>query len=166
MKLTFSMNSTLDAGDYFSIMVPSSNVAAQYIGGTQTLLKTEHFYASSAAQYLPTGTWYVFAEINDDRAISETNYDNNVITSSNQITVGPYKVNFITPPVATEITENSFAIEATFSAPITTIYYRHQPSGIAPPEANEIMSSGICIPGNLRLYSRDLALRFNMMCTA
>jgi hypothetical protein len=47
MKLTFSANDILDASDNFVIFVPLANNAAQWIGPTQTLLKTEHYYASS-----------------------------------------------------------------------------------------------------------------------
>ncbi|MEJ7643968.1 MAG: choice-of-anchor J domain-containing protein [Chryseolinea sp.] len=141
MKLTFSANQTLDGADYFSIIVPATNLAAQFIGPSQTLKKTEHFYAASKGQYLPSGTWYVFAEINDDKVIGESNYDNNLVSSTNQITVAPYVITFTTPPVVDKITESSFTLKATFSDPITTIYYKHQPNGMAAPDAEEIMSS-------------------------
>jgi len=166
MKLTFSSNGTLDGGDYFSIVVPFSNVAAQYIGPSQTLEKTEHFYAASQAQYLPTGTWYVFAEINDDRAIIESNYDNNIVTSSNSITVNPYKLTFVTPPVVEEITESSFNIAATFNAPITIIYYLYQPSNMATPDADAIKASAILSPWepNVAIEGLGPAFHYDVYC--
>ena len=62
-------------------------MSAQWIGPNQTLLKTEHYYASSPDGYLPVGSWYIFAEINYDRIVGETNYTNNSRRSTNKITL-------------------------------------------------------------------------------
>ncbi len=160
MKLTFSSNNTIDEADYFTIIVPASDAAAQWIGPSQTLLKSEHFYAASPAGYLPTGTWYIIAEINYDKATSESSYDNNAVTSINSITVAPYELNFTTPPVVTDITASSFAIEATFDFPITGIYYRYQPNGTAPPDKDAVRSSGILFSGDSKVVIDGLGPAF------
>ncbi|HEY5915873.1 MAG TPA: choice-of-anchor J domain-containing protein [Chryseolinea sp.] len=140
MKLTFSADATLDASDNFVIIVPLADNAAQWIGPTQTLLKTEHFYATSPAGYLPVGSWYIFAEINYDRIVSETNYNNNTIRSTNKITVNSYTIPFPNPPIVSAVTDNSFLISPFFDGDLEEIYYKVQANGTAAPD-NATMSA-------------------------
>ncbi|HMG91916.1 MAG TPA: choice-of-anchor J domain-containing protein [Chryseolinea sp.] len=141
MKLTFSANDVLDASDNFVIIVPLTDAAAQWIGPAQTLLKTEHYYASSPAGYLPVGSWYVFAEINYDRIVAETNYTNNSARSTNKITVGSYTIPFPKNPTITAITENSFMINAFFDGDLTDIYYKVQANGALVPNTTTMFAS-------------------------
>ena len=146
MKLSFSANDILDAGDNFVILVPLSDEAAQYIGPNQTLLKTEHYYASSPMGYLPIGSWYVFAEINYDRIVPETNYANNTRRSTNKITVNSYTIPFPTAPAVSGITENSFNVSASFDGDLTAIYYKVQANGLAAPNTTKMYTGSIIFP--------------------
>jgi len=141
MRLKLSHDDILDDGDFFILDVPSSNVAAQYIGPNQTLLKSEHFYAATSGEYLPSGTWYIFAEINFDHSDVETNYTNNIVVSTNTISVAPYQLTFITPPVVNDITDGSFTLHTTFDPHITRIYYLYQADGLPAPDESTMQSS-------------------------
>lgn len=141
MKLTFSADATLDAGDNFAIIVPLADNVAQWIGPTQTLLKTEHYYASSPAGYLPVGSWYIFAEINYDRIVGETNYTNNTVRSTNMITVNSYTIPFPNAPIISAVTDNSFLISAFFDGDLEYIYYKVQANGTVAPNNTTMAAS-------------------------
>ena len=146
MKLTFSADAILDASDNFVIIVPLADAAAQWIGPNQTLLKTEHYYASSPAGYLPVGSWYVFAEINYDRTVMETDYNNNSTVSTNKITVNNYSIPFPKNPTISSITDNSFIINSFFDGDLSSIYYRVQANGAAAPTKPIMVSSTLIYP--------------------
>lgn len=146
MKLTFSADATLDGGDTFYLTVPLSSETGQWIGPNQTLFKNEHYYASSPTEYLPVGSWYIFAEINPDRLVTETDYTNNSIRSTNQITVNDYVIGFTTAPTVSSVTDNSFVLGAVFDLEMTRIYYRIQPDGSPTPTVSEMISSDGLFP--------------------
>lgn len=146
MKLIFSANDILDASDNFEIIVPLTDAAAQWIGPNQTLLKTEHYYASSPAGYLPVGSWYIFAEINYDRIVAETNYTNNSTRSTNKITVNNYSIPFPKNPTVTAVTEDSFMINAFFDGDLTSIYYKVQANGTIAPNKTAMFASDPIYP--------------------
>ena len=141
MRLTFSADATLDAGDNFTIIVPLADNAAQWIGPTQTLLKTEHYYAASPTGYLPVGSWYIFAEINYDRIVVETDYLNNTVRSTNKITVNSYTIPFPNAPIVSAVTDNSFLISAFFDGELEYIYYKVQANGTAAPDNTTMAAS-------------------------
>lgn len=146
MKLTFSEDATLDIGDIFVIIIPLGNETAQWIGPNQTLFKNEHYYASSPGGYLPVGSWYIFAEINYDQAVPETNYTNNSTLSTNIITVNNYVIEFATAPTVTSVTDESFVIGAVFDEGMTRIYYRIQADGTPVPTTSVMLSSDGLFP--------------------
>jgi hypothetical protein len=141
MKLTFSADAELDAGDTFSLLIPLSDETAQWIGPNQTLFKNEHYYASSPGGYLPAGSWYVFAEINPDYLVPETDYSNNSTWSTNKITVNSYVIEFTSAPTVTSVTDNSFVIGAVFDPEMIRISYRIQPNGSTVPTVAEMLAS-------------------------
>lgn len=146
MRLTFSANDVLDASDNFVILVPLANNSAQWIGPAQTLLKTEHYYAAAPEGYLPVGSWYVFAEINYDRSVTETNYLNNTVRSTNKITVNNYTIPFPKAPTVSAITDNSFHVSAFFDGDITSIYYKVQANGLPAPNKTTMFASTPIFP--------------------
>lgn len=146
MKLTFSKNATLDAGDYFSLVIPAVNDVSQHIGPNQTLPKNVTYTATTTDTYLPVGTWYVLAEINYDKTIAETDYANNTVWSTNTIIVANYTVPFTTPPTISTITESSFVINPHFEPYMTTIYYHVQPQGQPAPNAAAMLAENALFP--------------------
>lgn len=146
MMLTFSANDILDANDTFVIFVPLSDIAAQYIGPNQTLLKTEHYYATSPIGYLPVGSWYVFAQINYDGIVPETNYNNNTTRSVNKITVNNYSIPFPTAPTISDITDNSFHVSASFDGDLITIYYKVQANALPAPNKTTMFAATPIFP--------------------
>lgn len=146
MRLTFSADATLDAGDTYFLTIPLSDETAQWIGPNQTLLKNEHYYAASPTGYLPAGSWYIFAEINPDHIVPETDYTNNSTLSTNKITVNNYVIGFTTAPTVTSITESSFIVGAEFDTDMTRIYYRVLPDGSPLPTISEMQSSDGLFP--------------------
>ena len=144
MKLTFSADGVLDASDLYVIIVPLSDGAAQWIGPNQTLLKTEHYYASSVGEYLPVGSWYVFAEINYDRIVAEGDYTNNTVLSTNKIVVANYLIPFPTPPTISDITEDSFRVSTSFDGEL--IYYMVQASGLPAPDYTAMAAAALIFP--------------------
>lgn len=146
MTLTFSANDILDANDTFVIFVPLSDVAAQWIGPNQTLLKTEHYYAASPSGYLPVGSWYIFAKINYDGIVPETNYNNNSTRSVNKITVNNYTIPFTTAPAISDITDNSFHVSASFDGDLSTIYYKIQANGLPVPNKTTMFAATPIFP--------------------
>ena len=146
MKLTFSADDILDGGDTYVIIVPLSDGLAQWIGPNQTLLKTEHYYATSPLEYLPVGSWYIFAEINYDRIVLESNYDNNTTRSTNQITVNNYLIPFPTAPTVSDITEGSFHVSASFDGNLEIIYYVIQASGLPAPNYTAMAAGALIFP--------------------
>lgn len=161
MKLTFSADAILDWDDRFVIYVPLSDVAAQWIGPNQTLLKTEHYYGYTPHEFLPAGSWYVFAEINYDGIVPETDYTNNAILSTNKITVNDYTIAFTTPPTITLITDTSFTINTFFEPEMATLYYRIQPSGAAAPTKSIMQGSNGLFPGQLEHLISGLGPAFD-----
>jgi hypothetical protein len=145
MKLTFSADMILDDTDTYVIIVPLSDGAAQWIGPNQTLLKTEHYYASSPLGYLPVGSWYIFAEINYDGIVPETDYTNNTILSTNQIVVADYSIPYPTPPTVSDITESSFKVSVSYDGNLVLIYYKVQASGLPAPDATA-MADALIVP--------------------
>lgn len=146
MKLTFSEDITLDGGDTFFLLIPLSNETAQWIGPNQTLFKNEHYYASGPSGYLPAGSWYIFAEINADNVVPETNYTNNSTLSTNNITVADYVIGFTSAPTVSEITETSFVVGAVFDPEMTRIYYSVQPNGSPVPTVDMMLGSDGLFP--------------------
>ena len=141
MRLTFSADAVLDAGDNFVLLIPLKDDLAQWIGPTQTLAKTEFYNTSSPSGYLPVGAWYIFAEINYDGIVSETDYTNNSVWSTNKITVSNYTIPFKTPPTVTSITDSSFMVNGFFEPDMTIIYYRVQSNGAPAPSKSTMLSS-------------------------
>ncbi|MEP6735071.1 MAG: T9SS type A sorting domain-containing protein [Chryseolinea sp.] len=138
MKLTFSSDQTLNPSDYFQLIVPSSDLGGQYIGANQTLFKNEHFFATTPKDYVLSGTWYVFAEINYDKVIDEADYVNNLTVSSNTITVAPYQLSFTTQPDVVNVTDSSFTIKSSLEQRISFFYYLYQPDGDPAPDVNRM----------------------------
>lgn len=141
MKLTFSMNGSIDGADYFNIVIPADINSAQWIGPAQTLPKTEHYYATVPSEYLPSGVWNVILSINYDNTTAETDYTNNITVSSNTLTVAPYQITLTTPIEVNTITDSSFVIHATFDAHISRIYYKVQLLGTPAPDEAAIKAS-------------------------
>jgi hypothetical protein len=161
MKLTFSADATLDASDNFVIVVPLADEAAQWIGPNQTLLKTEHYYATSPAGYLPVGSWYIFAEINYDRIVPETNYTNNSLRSTNTITVNNYTIPFPTAPVISGVTDNSFIITPSFDGGIVNMYYRVQANNSPAPDKPTMFASTLIYPWETEVTVTGLGPAFS-----
>jgi hypothetical protein len=146
LKLIFSTNQTLDAGDDFFLTFPLVNGASQAIGANQTVAKNVQYTATSPVGYLPAGNWYVFAEINHDRAVIETNYTNNTVWSLNQINVPNYGITFTTAPTVTNITAGSFALNVVFDPDMTRIYYRVLADASPAPDKAALLSGNGLFP--------------------
>lgn len=146
MKLTFSDDQSLGHSDYFQLIIPSSDLGSQYIGANQTLLKNEHFFAATPKDYLPSGKWYVFAEINYDHAMEETDYANNLTVSANTISVAPYQLSFSVAPEVINVTDSSFTVKSSLDERISFFYYRYQPDGDPAPDVNDMKLSNQLYP--------------------
>jgi len=160
MKLTFSADIILDATDTNVIIVPLDDASAQWIGPNQTLLKTEHYYASSPDGYLPAGSWYIFAEINYDRTVPETDYTNNVTRSTNKIVVANYLIPFPTAPTVSDITEDSFQINPSFGGGLEIIYYKVLASGLPVPSYTAMSQAALIFPEDSEITVSGLGPAF------
>jgi hypothetical protein len=161
MKLTFSADNVLDASDDFFLIMPLENNSSQAVGANQTVSRNVQYTANSPVGYLPAGSWYIIAEINYDRIVAETDYDNNSTLSTNKITVNNYTIGFTTTPSITNITDNSFVIMASFDPDMTRIYYRVLPDGGQAPNKNTMLSSDGMFPWETQVTISDLGPAFD-----
>lgn len=145
LQLSFSGDQSLDGLDYFHIAVPP-DVATPPLNPGQSASRSLHFEASAVNQYLPSGTWYVIVEVNPDHAITETNLGNNQVISTNTITIGPYTVEFLSPPTVTQVTNHSFDLNYASDDKIYHAFYRYQFSGLPAPNVDEMRLSASLIP--------------------
>jgi hypothetical protein len=145
MKCTFSATQTLSGFEYFTIQLPG-DPATQFIGAGQTATRTGHFETAAVNKLLPSGTWFVFAVVNADRAVTESNYDNNSTVSNNSITVASYVAQFVTQPSVSSIMNNSFVIGYTDDDHLIRCYYRNQFAGAPAPSADDMRSSSEILP--------------------
>lgn len=139
MSLTFSHDGLVDPADYFTIALPA-DPATQNLAAGSTAAGTIHYTAAAVNTYLPSGTWYVIATINDTRDVAETDYDNNETVSTNAITVSPYTIEFLDLPTVTDVTQESFVIGAEFDGHIYQIHYAYQFHGLPAPDISTMQS--------------------------
>jgi hypothetical protein len=92
-------------------------------------------------EYLPSGTWYIIAEVNVDHVVTETEYGNNRIVSGNTMTVAPYTEQFLNPPTVSDITDHSFVVGYAMSGIIYETFYRYQFAGLPAPSVDDMKSS-------------------------
>lgn len=145
MKLTFSSDQTLDPLDYFSIEL-EGDAASQMIGAGLSGTKIGHVQTTAVNKLLPSGTWYVIAEVNFDHVVAETNYDNNQVVSGSALTVSPYTAQFLSVPTVSAVTNESFVVGYVADDHIFRCYYRYQFEGMPAPGVSEMQSSAEMSP--------------------
>lgn len=145
MKLTFSQDQSLDVFDYFAIQL-DADAGTQYIAAGQTATRTVHYETTAVNKFLPTGTWYVIGEMNFNRAVTETNYDNNLVVSNTAMTVHVYTAEFVVPPTVTDVTNTSFVLSYPPDDHISHCYFKYQFAGLPAPDVSEMVSSPVFTP--------------------
>ncbi len=156
LKLTFSEDGVLGPEDDFVLFVPLQDAPSQYIGPNQTVLKTGDYLAGSPPEFLPAGSWYIFAEINHNRIVPETNFLNNTVRSTGKLTVADYTIPFIPVPIIDGITDNSFVINVSFQTGETRIYYRVENNGSPIPSESMMLGSDGLFPWENQVTIFDL----------
>lgn len=146
LKLTFSTNPVIDDFDYFDIVI-AADPATQAIAASESQPVTVHFTASAVNRYLPTGTWYVIAEINPDHNVPESDYDNNHVVSDNMITVAPYIVEFLNLPTVTSVNDDSFVVGYVADGKIYQCYYRYEFKDTPAPTTSDMFLSPVMYAG-------------------